>query len=115
MAENQTLDNIAFALNLYVQEASQINFRSFMIPGAGVEPALAATVPEAAQGVVSNPVKGENGVFLFTVHSSTPSPEEDIGSIQQRLALMLQFRGSYEVFEALRREANIADKRYRFY
>jgi peptidyl-prolyl cis-trans isomerase D len=115
MTADRNLDAIASSLNLYVQDASQVNFRSYVIEGVGIEPALAATVPAAAQNVVSGPVKGENGVFLFTVNSSTPSAEEDIDAIQQRLASMAQFRGSYEVFEALRKDAKIVDKRYKFY
>ena len=115
MADSRSLNTIASSLNLQVQDASQVNFRSFMIDGLGIEPALSATAPEAAQDVVSGPVKGANGVFLFTVHTSTPSPEEDAQAIQQRLASTFQFRGSYEAYEALRREANVVDKRYKFY
>ena len=115
MTEGRSLDALASSLNLQVQDASQVNFRSYMVPGVGVEPALAATVTVAAQDVVSGPVKGESGVFLFTVHSSIPSPEEDIATIQQRLASMSQFRGSYEAYEALRKDAKIVDKRYKFY
>jgi len=115
IAGNRSLDAIASSLNLQVQEASQVNFRSYVIQGVGVEPALAATVSEAAPDVVSGPVKGENGVFLFTVNSSIPNAEENIEAIKQRLASMARFRGSYEVFEALLQDAKIVDKRYKFY
>ena len=115
MTGNRSLDAIASSLNLQVQDASQVNFRSYVIQGAGIEPALAATVSEAAPNVVSGPVKGENGVFLFTLLSSIPSPEESMDIIQQRLASMYQVRGSYEAYEALRKDANIVDKRYKFY
>ena len=114
ITEGRTLEAIASSHNLQVQEASQVNFRSYMIEGVGVEPALAAAAPEVAQGVVSSPIKGSNGVFLLTINSSMPL-EEDIETIQQRLVSTFQFRGSYEVYEALRREANIVDKRYKFY
>jgi peptidyl-prolyl cis-trans isomerase D len=109
------LYSIASALNLYAQDASQVNFRSYIIEGLGIEPALAATAPEAALDVVSGPVKGENGVFLFTVNSSTPSAEEDIDAIKLRLTSMAQFRSSYDIFEALQKDAKIVDKRYKFY
>ena len=116
IAEGRNLDAIASSLNLPVQEAYQVNFRSYIIDGLGVEPALIAASPEAAQGVVSGPVKGSNGVFLFVVNSSIPSfSEEDVESIQRRLASTFQFRSSYEAYEALRREANVVDKRYKFY
>ena len=115
ITESRNLDAIASSLNLQVQEAPQVNFRSYIIQGVGVEPALAATAPEGAQNVVSGPVKGENGVFLFSVYSSIPSPEEDLKTIQQRLSSTFQFRGSYEAYEALRKDANVVDKRYKFY
>ena len=116
--KNMTSGNlytIASSLNLYVQDASQVNFRSYAIEGVGIEPALAATAPQAALDVVSGPVKGENGVFLFTVNTSTPSPEENIDAIQQRLVAMAQYRGSYDSYEALRKDAKIVDRRYKFY
>jgi len=115
MTAGRNLDAIASALNLYVQDASQVNFRSYTIEGAGIEPALAATAPQAALDAVSGPVKGENGVFLFSVYYSEPSAEENIDAIQQRLTSMAQFRGSYASYEALRRDAKIIDKRYKFY
>jgi len=45
--EGKTLDDLARILGLNVQEASQINFNSYTIPGIGTEPALVA----AASGV----------------------------------------------------------------
>ena len=115
LSENGSLENIASSLNLQVQESQQVNFRSYTIPSIGIEPALTAAVSSVEQGVVSGPVKGANGVFMFTVNYSSPSPDEDIDMIKQRLASSFQFRGSYEAYEALRQEANVVDKRYKFY
>ena len=36
----KTLDDIARTMGLTVQEATQINFRSYTVPGVGTEPAL---------------------------------------------------------------------------
>jgi len=115
IAEGKNLDALASSLNLPVQEAYQVNFRSYIIEGLGIEPALIAASSAAEQGVVSGPVKGSYGVFLFTANSLMPSLEEDIETIQQRLTSTFQFRGSYEAYEALRREKTIVDKRYKFY
>ena len=51
------------AMSLTVQEATQINFRSYTVPGAGTEPALIAAASVAKQGEVAGPVKGINGVL----------------------------------------------------
>ena len=61
----KTLDDIASAMGLTVQEATQINFRSYTVPGAGSEPALISAASASKQGTVAGPVKGENGVFML--------------------------------------------------
>jgi len=111
----RSLEDIASAMGLTVQEATQVNFRSYSVPGAGVEPALIAAASVAEQGNVSGPVKGENGVFMLTVNSSTPAGDQDSEMLRERLTTTYQMRGSYEAYEALRKAANIEDKRYKFY
>ena len=113
--EGKTLDEIAGAMGLTVQEATQINFRSYSVPGAGTEPALIAAASVSKQGTVSGPVKGINGVFLIYVNSVIISSEEDLKLIQKRLMTTFEMRGNYEAYEALRKGANIIDKRYKFY
>ncbi|HUX97282.1 MAG TPA: peptidylprolyl isomerase [Bacteroidales bacterium] len=113
--EGKSLDALAVSMNLTVQEATQVNFRSYTVPGLGTEPALTAASSVATQGTLTGPVKGTNGVFMLTVNSLTESQSEDIKALQDRLASSFQLRGSYEAYEALRKGANIVDKRYKFY
>jgi peptidyl-prolyl cis-trans isomerase D len=113
--EGKSLDAIASAMNLTIQEATQVNFRSFTVPGLGTEPALTAAASVAKQGTLTGPVKGTNGVFMLSVNSLTPAQTEEIKALQDRLASTFQLRGSYEAYEALRKGANIVDKRYKFY
>jgi peptidyl-prolyl cis-trans isomerase D len=114
-SEGKSLDALAATMNLTVQEATQVNFRSFTVPGLGTEPALTAAASVASQGTLTGPVIGTNGVFMLTVNNSTASQSEDIKVLQDRLASTFQMRGSYEAYEALRKVANIVDKRYKFY
>lgn len=111
----KTIDDIARTMGLTVQEATQINFRSYTVPGAGAEPALVAAATVAKQGEVAGPVKGTNGVYLLTVNKITSSQGEDIKALKSRLSSTFQMRGTYEAYEALRKAANIVDKRYKFY
>jgi peptidyl-prolyl cis-trans isomerase D len=111
----KSLDNIANAMGLTVQEATQVNFRSYTVPGAGVEPALISAASSSKQGILAGPVKGDNGVFMLTVNNTSSKSDEDIKLLKDRLLATFQMRGSYEAFEALRKEANIVDKRYKFY
>ena len=111
----KSLDEIAAAMGLTVQEATQVTFRSYSIPGAGAEPALISAASASKQGIVAGPVKGENGVYMITVNNISPSSEGDLKLLKDRLTSTFQMRGSYEAYEALRKEANIVDKRYKFY
>jgi peptidyl-prolyl cis-trans isomerase D len=111
----KTIDDIARSMGLTVQEATQINFRSFTVPGAGSEPTLIAAATVAKQGEVAGPVKGNNGVYLLVANNISTAQGEDIKLLQSRLSSTFQMRGNYEAYEALRKQANIVDKRYKFY
>jgi peptidyl-prolyl cis-trans isomerase D len=113
--EGKTLDQLAQEMNLPVQEATGVNFRSYSVQGVGTEPALIAAASAGEQGVVEGPVSGINGVFMFTANNITTSGEEDMKVLQDRLRTSYQMRGMYEAYEALRRKAQIEDKRYKFY
>jgi peptidyl-prolyl cis-trans isomerase D len=114
-AAGKTLDDVARSMGLTVQEATQINFRSYTVPGAGTEPALIAAASTAKQGVLSGPVKGSNGVYMLVVNNLTATQGEDIKLLRDRLKTTYQMRGTYEAYDALRKAANITDKRYKFY
>jgi peptidyl-prolyl cis-trans isomerase D len=111
----KTLDELANQMNLPVQEATGINFRSYTVQGVGTEPALVAAGSVAPKGELSGPVKGINGVFMLAVNNITANETQDLKTMRDRLASTFQMRGSYEAYEALRRDAKILDKRYKFY
>jgi len=113
--EGKTLDELASSLSLPVQEATGINFKSYTVQGAGTEPALVAAASAALKGVLVGPVKGINGVFMLTVNNITAAQAEDAKAIKERLQSTYMMRGMYEAFEALRKGANIVDRRYKFY
>ena len=110
-----SLEDISKAMSLTVQEAPQVNFKSYSIDGLGTEPALIGAASVAKEATVTGPVKGSNGVFLLVANNITTAPDEEITLLKDRLASNFRMRGNYEAYEALRKEANIEDKRYKFY
>jgi peptidyl-prolyl cis-trans isomerase D len=111
-----TLEDIAGRLNLNIQDATRVNFRSFSVPGVGAEPALAAAATVARQGTVAGPVEGNNGVYMLEVNNvSDEGAGNDIKLTRDRLMASTRIRGGYEAYEALRDEAKVIDKRYKFY
>ena len=111
----KTIDQLAAAMGLTVEEATKINFKSYSVPGVGTEPALIAAASVAKEGILSGPVKGINGVYMLAANNITTAKGEDLKLVQNRLQSAFQVRGSYEAYEALRKSANIVDKRYKFY
>jgi len=114
-APGKTLDDIARSMGLSVQEATQINFKSYTVPGVGTEPALIAAASVAKQGTVAGPVKGNNGVYLLAANNVATVPGEDLKLLQEKMNSSFRMRGNFEAYEALRKAANIVDKRYKFY
>ena len=115
VTEGKTIYDIASKYNTQVQDASGISFRSYTVAGAGVEPALIGAASASEPGVVSKPVTGNNGVYLFVVNTATPSTPEDIKLISERLNSNYKIRASYEAYQAIKDKKEVVDLRYKFY
>lgn len=110
------IQNLATKLNTTVETASGITFSSFSIGTAGIEPKLIATATSLKPNTLSEPVKGNNGVYVAFVTSKVAAPAtKDYTQSVQKLEYTLQSRSGYETLEALKKLANIEDKRGRFY
>jgi peptidyl-prolyl cis-trans isomerase D len=115
VAEGKTINDIAASYNTTVQDAAGINFRSYSVPGAGIEPALIAAASASEAGVLSKPVEGNNGVYMFVVTDATPAVAEDLEMVKERMNSSYQIRASYEAYQALRDKKEVKDMRYKFY
>ncbi len=115
VAEGKSLDEIASQYNTVLQDATGINFRSYSVPGAGIEPGLIAAASASEAGVLSKPVEGNNGVYMFMVNSIVPSVEEESEMVRERLISGYRMRASYEAFQAIRDKKEVEDLRYKFY
>lgn len=111
----KSLSEIAALSGTTVLEATGINFNSYMVQGAGIEPALVAATSVAEQGKIAGPVTGNNGVYLIEVNNVVASVEGDLKTLGDRLKMTYRMRGMYEAYEALRKASHIVDKRYKFY
>jgi peptidyl-prolyl cis-trans isomerase D len=114
-AEGKSIYDIASNYNTTVQDASGINFRSYSVPGAGIEPGLIAAASASEAGVLSKPVTGVNGVYMFVVNTAAPAAAEDLAMVRERLNSNYQIRASYEAYQAMRDKKEVVDMRYKFY
>lgn len=67
------------------------------------------------QGQLSQPVIGNNAVFVLKVKSVVTEENANVEMQQMQTMMQLKNRAGYEVFEALKENAAIVDKRAKFY
>ena len=111
-----TMDAYAQAMNSAIDTAKYVTFNTRRITGIGDEPALCGLVPFAAENQVSAPVKGDNGVYVFSVLSKTASEKPfDAKAEQATIDNMTSYRVPYQTMDVLRRKADVIDNRIAFF
>jgi peptidyl-prolyl cis-trans isomerase D len=115
LQQDGTLNFLADKLNTEVKEATDITFRSYSVPNAGIEPKLVAVATSLEADKVSAPIKGNNSVFVIKVKSISVNENTNIDLQKLQTQTQLQNRANYEAFEALKEASNIVDKRAKFY
>ena len=115
LQQNANLQAVSNALNAPVKNASSVNFNSIQIPGVGMEPAVIGTVASLEPDKISEPVAGNNGVFVVKVTSINELNNANVTNEKSRLAQNLNFRANSQAFEAHRNAVEIVDKRSKFY
>lgn len=113
----QSLLSVAQKENLEVKNATGVSFSSFQIPGAGIEPNVISTASLLEKGKISAPIEGNQGVYmvLVTNEATDEVTDDTVEAFKARLEQGYQYRTNYQAFQALRENANVVDKRYKFY
>ncbi len=115
IADEADIASLAKALDTKIEQADNIRFTSFSVPGAGIEPRLIGTAMYLDENILSLPVVGENGVYTLQVRSVEIPDEMDLETERNRLKQSKRARVNFEVFEALKEEADIKDNRHKFF
>ncbi|WP_372752004.1 SurA N-terminal domain-containing protein [Labilibaculum sp.] len=113
----QSLLSVAQKENLEVKTATGISFQSFQIPGAGIEPSVISTASMLEKDKISTPIKGNQGVYMLSLTNENVDEVSDLSveTFKSRLEQGYQYRTNYQAYQALKENANVIDKRYKFY
>lgn len=109
-----SIGDAASKLNLQVETANDVTFASYTLGSFGFEPSVVAAATTLPVNTLSNPVKGNNGVYLVFV-TETNNTEANTEMIKSRLTGMAANRVGYEVFNTLKKIAEVNDERAKFY
>jgi peptidyl-prolyl cis-trans isomerase D len=115
----QNLEQLAQVLKLNVYPFSGLRFISSTLGDAGAEPVVIATAMSLEKGVVSEPVIGENGVYVLTVTNfQEPAAAKDetlVNMTRNYVERNYAGKANYGAYEALKELAKIKDNRREFF
>ncbi|MCB0395054.1 MAG: SurA N-terminal domain-containing protein [Flavobacteriales bacterium] len=116
MAGINDINALASAMGSEAQKVEGITFSASFVAGLGMEPAVIGHAFGEKQGQLSQPIKGNTGVFVIVVESVTPAPEgQDIATKKKSMRATAQSRAATDVVNALLEKADVQDYRAKFY
>ncbi len=116
LLKTPTLEGIAGFVKDSIKTANSVNFASYQFGTAGFEPSVLGKVSVLAVGKVSNPIKGNAGVFVVR----TGNKKENSQVFDAKMEIMqLNGRTSYSlpymIIQDLKDKADITDNRLNFF
>ena len=111
-----SLDEVAASLGAPVDTVGNLQFGSFYVEGAGVEPRLIGAICGGAEpNTLSKPVIGGTGVFLFDVNHVTTTEDATFESEKVRLEAMAQAYINERTNQAMIEASEVKDWRVKFF
>lgn len=113
-----TIDEIAAAYgsDASVNSSSDLKLNTNSLPGVGIDPIAVGKAFALEDGKRTDPFMGENGVLIIENGNKTVAAEIGDYSIFKNQKLQaINNRAGLNIAEALKKGANIEDKRYLFY
>jgi peptidyl-prolyl cis-trans isomerase D len=113
-----TLEEIANAYgnDAGVYSMADLKMNATSLQGAGYDPVAVGAAFAVESGKRSEPFAGENGVLIVEVQNKTVAPEvNDYSAYETPIQQNVQSRSSFNIAEAIKDNAKIVDKRYKFY
>ena len=110
------IQDLGLKLNVPVEVANGISFSTYSLPSSGIEPKVIAAGTNFGKSKISEPINGNNGVYVLYVSNITNAPlSKDYADSKQRMGYTFQTRASYDSYNSLRKLAKIVDNRAKFY
>lgn len=116
-ADAKTIEDLAKSLGLQPEPVTNLRFTSSTLGNAGIEPNVVAAATALEKGIVSDPIIGENGVYVLSVNNITEPSETDANKDLARNYVERNYSANvnYVAYEALKVLAKINDNRREFY
>ncbi len=114
--ENKSLEDIAKELQVEVNFVEQVNFLTTTLPGFGRESKVFGAAFALPEKHLSEPIKGNNNVFIIkVVNKSDVILPENFSEKQIQMNNQLMRRIENGILRAIENNAEIIDNRFMFY
>ncbi len=111
-----TLEEVATSFDSEVTDFEDVTFGSFYINGVGVEPRLVGAITATTEtDVVSAPVKGNNGVYVYVVTNIDNKESQNAAAEQVRLQAMGESMSQQAALFAVQQLADVKDLRSKYF
>jgi peptidyl-prolyl cis-trans isomerase D len=110
-----SLEEIASSLGFQVQSVTGINFSSDIFGNSGVEPAPVGAALTLKADTVSDPVVGDNGVYLISVNNVGEIALGEAGQTKQSIETDYSSLANYYSYDALEKIEGVVDNRREFF
>ena len=111
-----TLAELAIRMSSQVQQASKTTFLSSQVQNLGNEPELVGLICASEKEVITQPIVGNNAVFVTKVMSRNQERTSgDFSQQQVQISQALKQSASAAAYNAVKENAGIVDNRNDFY
>jgi len=109
-----TVDALAKKLDADI-DTFDVTFATYSLPGYGPEPEVVGNITASSKGKLSKAIKGEMGIFVYTVIDIVEAQPADAKAIMAQKMQFFQSKVNYELFKALQRKADVEDNRILYF
>ena len=109
------LSSIGTSLGCSIKSSADITFATQYLPDAGMEPAVIGTAVSLPVNKISEPVIGNNGVYVLKVTSEKQNSQGDVKAEKARIAQEFSYRIGEQSLEIHKKAVKVEDKRAVFY
>src|SRR5690606_9791683 len=114
--KGSTLEEVASQQDTQVKKANALNRKVTTIPDAGNEPKVVGAAFGLAEGQTSGLIEGRNGVYMVKVISRTEAADtQNYASYVSQINSRRTANINTSIFNALKKNAKIDDRRANFY
>ena len=110
-----SLEEQAQSLGAEVADFDNVSLASYYVDGIGYEPRVMGAIAKSEQGVVSAPVKGQTGVYVFVVDDVQTAEKQTTEGEKVRAEATLESMVQRLAVPAIQQMAEVRDLRGKYF